>query len=164
LSTVIRCSFYKGLDIGTAKVPESPTSRRFPHHLVDIIEPTQIFTAGEYAEAGANQFLREIATHANRIPVVVGGTGFLLCGPLLQGACSPGPPRDACAVVRGALWSQGRRPDREVCTGFFSRLESGIGSSHPTPTIRTSSSAHLRFGCSRANRFQTMFELGGAIR
>ena len=101
---IVNCDslqLYKGLDIGTAKVPEAER-RGIPHHLIDLIEPTQIFTAGEYAGA-ARAVLREIAGR-NRIPVVVGGTGFYLRA-LLEGLF-PGPPRDA--AVRARLESRER--------------------------------------------------------
>jgi tRNA dimethylallyltransferase len=101
---IVNCDslqIYKGLDIGTAKVPEAER-RGIPHHLIDLIEPTQIFTAGEYAEA-ARAVLREIAAR-NRIPVVVGGTGFYLRA-LLEGLF-PGPARDT--AVRGRLESRER--------------------------------------------------------
>src|SRR5260370_29653391 len=92
---------YKGLDIGTTKVLEAER-RGVPHHLIDLIEPTRIFTAGEYAGA-ARAVLREIAAR-NRVPVVVGGTGFYLRA-LLDGLF-PGPPRDA--AVRARLESRER--------------------------------------------------------
>jgi len=101
---IVNCDslqIYRGLDIGTAKVPEQ-ARRNVPHHLIDLIEPTRIFTAGEYAEA-ARAMLREIAGR-NRIPVVTGGTGFYLRA-LLEGLF-PGPPRDA--VVRARLESRDR--------------------------------------------------------
>ncbi len=66
---------YRHFDIGTAKVPES-ARRGVPHHLMDLIEPEQIFTAGDYAQQ-ARAALREIAARQS-IPVVVGGTGFYL--------------------------------------------------------------------------------------
>jgi tRNA dimethylallyltransferase len=95
---IVNCDslqLYKGLDIGTAKVPEA-ARRGIPHHLLDLMEPTRIFTAGEYAEA-ARAVLREIAAR-NRIPVVVGGTGFYLRA-LLDGLF-PGPPRDIAMRAR----------------------------------------------------------------
>ena len=66
---------YRRFDIGTAKVPEAERGG-IPHHLVDIIEPDELFTAGDYARV-ARAVLREIAGRG-RIPVVVGGTGFYL--------------------------------------------------------------------------------------
>ena len=80
---------YQGFDIGTAKVPESERCE-VPHHLIDLIEPDQLFTAGDYARV-ARLSLREIAAR-QRIPVMVGGTGLYLRA-LLEGL-SQGPSRD----------------------------------------------------------------------
>jgi tRNA dimethylallyltransferase len=58
--------------------------------LIDIVEPAELFTAGDYARA-AEAAIREI-TGRGRRAVLVGGTGFYLRG-LLEGL-SPGPARD----------------------------------------------------------------------
>lgn len=93
---------YRGFDVGTAKVP--PAERYgIPHHLIDIAEPTDLFTAGDYARL-AEAKIREISARG-RIPVVVGGTGFYLRG-LLDGL-SPGPSRDA--ALRAQLADRERR-------------------------------------------------------
>ncbi len=76
---------YRGLDVGTAKmVPQTVRG-----HLFDILEPTELFTAGEYARR-ARQALEEIRGRG-RLPVLVGGTGFYLRA-LLEGLF-PGPQR-----------------------------------------------------------------------
>ncbi len=80
---------YRGFDAGTAKVPLAER-QDIPHHLLDIVEPTSLFTAGDYARL-AEAAVREISARG-RMPVLVGGTGFYLRG-LLQGL-SPGPTRD----------------------------------------------------------------------
>lgn len=86
---------YRGFDIGTAKL--SPVHRQgVPHHLIDIVEPTELFTAGDYARLAAAS-MREISARG-RTAVLVGGTGFYLRG-LLDGL-SPGPSRDAALRVR----------------------------------------------------------------
>jgi tRNA dimethylallyltransferase len=80
---------YRGFDIGTAKVPA--TERQgVPHHLIDIVDPTDLFTAGDYARR-AEAAIREISGRG-RTALLVGGTGFYLRG-LLEGL-SPGPSRD----------------------------------------------------------------------
>ena len=80
---------YRGFDIGTAKVPA--TERQgVPHHLIDIVDPTELFTAGDYARR-AEAAIREISGRG-RTALLVGGTGFYLRG-LLEGL-SPGPSRD----------------------------------------------------------------------
>jgi tRNA dimethylallyltransferase len=66
---------YRGMDLGTAK-PTKEEQARLPHHLIDVAEPDQPFTAGEYSRQ-ARATLREIASR-NRLPIVTGGTGLYL--------------------------------------------------------------------------------------
>jgi tRNA dimethylallyltransferase len=80
---------YRGFDVGTAKVPVAER-QGVPHHLIDIVEPTDLFTAGDYARV-AQAAVREISGRG-RTALLVGGTGFYLRG-LLEGL-SPGPSRD----------------------------------------------------------------------
>jgi len=79
---------YRGFDVGTAK-PSQEERARFPHHLLDIVDPQEPFTAGDYARV-ARAAINEIAGRA-RLPIVVGGTGLYLRA-LLDGLF-PGPPR-----------------------------------------------------------------------
>ena len=64
--------FYRGLDIGTAK-PSRAQRRRVAHHLVDIADPHQTVTLGQYQDA-AYAAIDEIHGRA-RLPILVGGTG-----------------------------------------------------------------------------------------
>lgn len=80
---------YRYFDIGTAKLPEHERGG-IRHHLIDIVDPDQLFTAGEYARL-ARQTLDEIAGR-RKLPVVAGGTGFYLRA-LLEGLFE-GPARD----------------------------------------------------------------------
>jgi len=80
---------YRGLDIGTAKVPFAERGG-VPHHLLDIADPDEIVTAGEYARL-ARELLSRIA-ESGRLPLVVGGTGFYLRA-LIDGLFD-GPTRD----------------------------------------------------------------------
>ena len=80
---------YRYMDIGTAKTPVSQR-RGIPHHLIDILNPDEVFTAGDYQRI-ARETLHEIAARG-RMPVIVGGTGFYLRA-LLQGLFE-GPQRD----------------------------------------------------------------------
>jgi tRNA dimethylallyltransferase len=66
---------YRGMDLGTAK-PTREERARLPHHLIDVANPDQLFTAGEYSRL-ARVALREIAVRA-RLPIVTGGTGLYL--------------------------------------------------------------------------------------
>jgi tRNA dimethylallyltransferase len=89
---IVNCDslqIYRGFDIGTAKVAE-PERRGIPHHLIDLVEPGELFTAGDFARA-ARAVLQGIAARG-RLPVIVGGTGFYLRA-LLEGLFT-GPSRD----------------------------------------------------------------------
>jgi len=95
---------YRGFNIGTAKI--SPAEHRgIPHHLIDIRDPDEIFTAGEFARE-ARRVIAGI-TGRNRLPVLAGGTGFYLRS-LVHGL-APGPPRDSTLRERLSM-RESRRP------------------------------------------------------
>ncbi len=80
---------YRGLDIGSAK--PSPADRaRIPHHGLDLLNPDQPSTAGDYARA-ARGALQSIAARG-RLPILTGGTGLYLRATL--DGLAPAPPRD----------------------------------------------------------------------
>jgi tRNA dimethylallyltransferase len=80
---------YRGLDIGSAK-PTPAERSRVRHHLVDVAEPGEVFTAAEYARQ-ARRAVGEIRDRG-RLPLVVGGSGLYLRA-LLSGLFE-GPSRD----------------------------------------------------------------------
>lgn len=79
---------YRGMDLGSAK-PTPVERARAPHHLIDVTNPDEQFTAGEYSRT-ARIALREI-TQRGRLPIVTGGTGLYLRA-LTEGLFS-GPER-----------------------------------------------------------------------
>ena len=79
---------FRYLDIGTAK-PTIEERLRIPHHMVDICEPTDVFTAGDY-QREARRVL-DALRERKRLPVLVGGTGLYLRA-LTEGLFS-GPSR-----------------------------------------------------------------------
>ncbi|HMD36186.1 MAG TPA: tRNA (adenosine(37)-N6)-dimethylallyltransferase MiaA [Vicinamibacterales bacterium] len=95
---IINCdstAVYRGFDIGTDKVP--PAQRGgIPHHLIDIAEPTEEYTAAHYARDAA-ACVRDILARG-RVPVLVGGTGFYYRA--LTRGLFPGPGRDAALRAR----------------------------------------------------------------
>ena len=95
---------YTGLNIGSAKTPESERLG-IPHHLLDVIPPNSEMTAGDYARKArlALQMIRE----RGGLPVIAGGTGFYLRA-LLHGL-SPAPKRNAELRERLATLAH-RRP------------------------------------------------------
>ena len=66
---------YRGMDIGTAK-PEAHELAQVPHHLIDIIEPTQAYSAADF-ERDATRLIRDIRARG-KLPLVVGGTMLYL--------------------------------------------------------------------------------------
>ncbi len=69
--SVDSAQIYRGMDVGTAK--PSPSERgAAPHHLIDIIDPTQTYSAARFRE-DALRLVTEIAAR-RRIPLLVGGT------------------------------------------------------------------------------------------
>ena len=98
---------YRGMDLGTAK-PTPEERARLPHHLIDVANPDQPFTAGEYSRQ-ARAALREIAGRG-RLPIVTGGTGLYLRA-LTEGLFA-GPERQEelrqrlhrSAQKRGSAW------------------------------------------------------------
>jgi tRNA dimethylallyltransferase len=81
---------YRGMDLGTAK-PTTEERARLPHHLIDVADPDQPFTAGEYSRQ-ARAALRDIAARGS-MPIVTGGTGLYLRA--LTEGLFPGPSRQA---------------------------------------------------------------------
>ncbi len=62
---------YRGMDIGTAK-PDAATLARAPHHLIDLIDPTESYSAARF-RADALRLMQDIVARG-RIPLLVGGT------------------------------------------------------------------------------------------
>lgn len=87
---------YRGLDIGTAK-PTPEIRRAVPHHLIDILEPTESYSAGRFAHDAAR--LVTAIRARGRLPLLVGGT--LLYLKALRDGLSTLPRADR--AVRAAL-------------------------------------------------------------
>ena len=118
---IVNCdstALYRGFDIGTDKL--SLADRRgIPHHLIDIVDPTDEYTAAQYARDAA-AVIRSIQARG-RVPILAGGTGFYYRA--LTRGLFPGPSRDAAlrrrlesiAERRGVafLHRMLRRVDRE---------------------------------------------------
>jgi tRNA dimethylallyltransferase len=98
---------YRGMELGTAK-PTKEDRARVPHHLIDVADPDEPFTAGEYSRL-ARKALQEIKAR-ERLPIVTGGTGLYLRA-LTEGLFA-GPARledlrarlRVSAEKRGSAW------------------------------------------------------------
>jgi tRNA dimethylallyltransferase len=87
---------YRGMDIGTAK-PTQEERSRVPHHLIDILDPTEAYSAAQFV-ADAQRLIADIAARG-RLPLLVGGT-MLYFKALYEGLDAM-PPADP--AVRAAL-------------------------------------------------------------
>lgn len=94
---------YRGMDLGTAK-PTTEERARLPHHLIDVAEPDQPFTAGTYSRA-ARAVLGEVASRG-KLPIVTGGTGLYLRA--LTDGLFAGPERQESLRARLRLSAQRR--------------------------------------------------------
>ena len=102
---------YRGMDIGTAKVTQEEQAQ-IPHHLLDCVDPDQVFTAGDYAREAA-QALATIRGRA-KLAILVGGTGLYLRA-LLMGLFE-GPGRSE--TLRERLSRMAERHGREFLHRF----------------------------------------------
>jgi tRNA dimethylallyltransferase len=107
---IVNCdstAVFRGFDIGTDKVPID-AQQGIAHHLVDIADPAEDYTAAQYARDAA-RVIRDV--HARgRLPIVAGGTGFYFRA--LTRGLFPGPGRNPAlrgrleriATRRGVTW------------------------------------------------------------
>ena len=79
---------YRGLDIGAAK-PTTAERARVPHHLIDVADPGERFSAARWAEM-ADAAIKDVVARSRRV-VVAGGTGLYLRA-LLRGLVATPPP------------------------------------------------------------------------
>lgn len=100
---------YRGMDIGTAK-PTADERRGIPHHLIDIVEPTESFTVSDWL-AAAESAIADIKSRG-RIPIVVGGT-HLYIKSLLDGLFEGPDPDPALREELRALPAHTRRAELE---------------------------------------------------
>ena len=95
---------YRGMDIGTAK-PTAAERARVPHHLLDIRDPAQSYSAAEFA-ADAQQCVRSIRARGRRV-LLVGGT-MLYFKALMEGLSAlPAADPDVRAAIEAQASEQG---------------------------------------------------------
>ena len=93
---------YRGMDIGTAK-PTPEERRRVPHHMIDILDPDEPYSAADYGDAAA-RVATEILSRG-KLPVFCGGTGLYLTA-ALTGRHGDAPPSDP--ALRTELTERGK--------------------------------------------------------
>jgi tRNA dimethylallyltransferase len=110
---------YRYFNVGTAKLPAAER-RGIPHHLIDIVNPDELFTAGEYARL-ARLAISDISARGC-LPILAGGTGFYLRA-LIEGLFE-GPARDQC--LRDRLAAREARRSGSLHR-LLNRLDSASG-------------------------------------
>ena len=107
---------FRHLNIGTAK-PTPEERQRIPHHMIDIREPDEVFTAGDY-QREARRVLEELRGR-RKLPILVGGTGLYLRA-LVEGLFE-GPTRSA--YWRNRLEMLAERKGRSYLHRLLKRLD-----------------------------------------
>lgn len=122
---------YRGMDIGTAK-PTPKERARVPHHLIDIIDPADPYSAADYASDAA-KCAREIAARG-KLPVFCGGTGLYLAA-ARRGNAADGPPGQT--PYRAALMAEGATPDgRAALWDRLSAIDPESAAATPPENLR----------------------------
>jgi tRNA dimethylallyltransferase len=119
---------YRGLDIGSGKIPVEGR-RGIPHHLLDTHDPAELFTAGDYRREALD--VLAMIRKRGKLPVLVGGTGLYLRA-LLLGLFNA--PRRS-AALRARLGAMVERRGREFLHRLLARLDSASAARiHPRDT------------------------------
>jgi tRNA dimethylallyltransferase len=116
LISVDSAMVYRGLDIGTAK-PDCDQQRRHPHALIDIREPSETYSVGEFVTDARSA--AAAALHSGRLPLLVGGT-MLYFKAFREGIAEL--PRTSPAV-RAELSDRARREGLEALHAELARVD-----------------------------------------
>jgi tRNA dimethylallyltransferase len=108
---------YRGLDIGTAKLPLEQRAG-VPHHLVDVADPDDAFTLARYVEAALQSL--ESVWQRGRLPVLAGGSGQYVWA-VLEGWQVPRVPPDP--ALRAELEAFAREHGPEALHARLARLD-----------------------------------------
>ena len=129
---------YKHMDIGTAK-PTPLERKQIPHHLIDIVEPTEAYNVNRYRQDAMIEVEKILSS--NRTPVFVGGTGLYM--DVLKYGLFEGVPKD------NALRDRLKAEEKESPGILRSRLKAIDQTSwekiHPNDTKRTIRALEIYF-------------------
>jgi tRNA dimethylallyltransferase len=134
---------YRGLDIGTAK-PSRAQRERVPHHLIDICEPTETYSAGRFVD---DALALIAATHARgRLPLLVGGT-MLYFRALMRGIA---PLPQASPELRLSIDERAAREGWSALHAELERLDpQSAARIHPNDPQRIQRALEVRYATGR---------------
>jgi tRNA dimethylallyltransferase len=120
---------YRGFDIGTDKV-QLAEQRGIPHHMIDVADPTEDYSAARYAKEAAG-VIRDI-TRRGRLPILVGGTGLYYRA--VTRGFFPGPSRDT--ALRARLERIAQRRGVERLHRWLSRVDAASAARIQIPDLK----------------------------
>ena len=134
---------YRGMDLGTAK-PSSAERRLAPHHLLDLYDPTEACTAGDYARQARSVLLKLPARET--LPILAGGTG-LYARALLDGLFpSPAPNQSLRKLLRTRAERRGAAQLHRTLTRFDPQAARKI---HPNDLSKAIRAIEVSLGARR---------------
>ena len=142
LISVDAAQVYRGMDIGTAK-PSREFLARYPHHLIDIRDPADTYSAAEFV-ADAGRLIQDIRQRG-RIPLLVGGAMFYFH--VLEYGLSPLPAADLS--VRDALSREMVERGVEALHGMLKSLDPATAAridAHDTQRVQRALEIHRLTG------------------
>jgi tRNA A37 N6-isopentenylltransferase MiaA len=122
---VVSCDsvqIYKGFDVGAAK-PSAEERRGVPHHMMDVAEPAEVWSAGHYARAARDCIAGILAK--GKLPVVAGGSGFYLRA-LTDGLTGLPPAPDGWTFVTLGLHPERHLLEQRIKDRTAAMLRAGL--------------------------------------
>lgn len=125
---------YKGFDIGAAK-PSRAEREEFPHHVLDVADPRNDFTAGDFVRHALPAI---VGMHARgAVPILVGGTGFYLRALLRGMASNEDEDTSQARAIKAELEARAAREGYGALHAELVRLDPGsLPTVHPNDHYR----------------------------
>ncbi|HEY8280735.1 MAG TPA: tRNA (adenosine(37)-N6)-dimethylallyltransferase MiaA [Bdellovibrionota bacterium] len=125
---------YKGLEIGAAK-PGKEERGEFTHHLLDVCDPRENFTAGDFVRLALPAIVG--IQYRKALPLLVGGTGFYLRALLRGMASNEEEDTEKSAAIKARLEKRAEAEGYEALHKEVLRLDPGSASTvHPNDHYR----------------------------
>lgn len=131
---------YKGMDIGTAK-PSVDEMCGVPHHLIDVCEITEQFSAARFVEL-ASSAIEDIVSR-NKLPIIAGGTGLYI-DTLISGTQLSATEDDP--ILRGSLFKEAEEHGAEALHAKLAQVDPESASAiHPNNVKRVARALEIYY-------------------